>query len=680
MRLEWKTFWRTGCICLLLGLLTLAVYWPVRQNGFIDYDDQQYVTQNEHLRQGVTWGATRWALSSGYAANWHPLTWLSHMLDYQLFGLNPAGHHLVNLAFHILNAVLLLLVLEAMTGALWRSTFVAALFALHPLHVESVAWVAERKDVLSAFFGLLCLWAYIAYARADAQAGSVTALAHDQRVNRGGKNGGSTVKQPTRIPALRPTGRFWLYALAVLCFALALMSKPMVVTWPFVLLLLDYWPLGRLRMDSKMEALKFLLEKIPFLVLAAASSVVTLLVQQKAMLYHSQLGFGERVSNALIAYCRYIGRTFWPRDLAVIYPHPGHWPVMLVVGAGIMLLLVSAPVLRDWRTRPYLVVGWLWFLGMLVPVLGLVQVGVQAIADRYTYLPLIGIFLMATWGAAERLHSAGLRLRVTAAVLAFFALVSCALASRAQVQVWRDTGTLFSHAVQAMPRNWVAHYKLAVLALDQYQTTRRSAMTDQALLAPSALPARGGSDLIQDVITHCQGALEAGGWLAEIRVTFAKALTEAGRLTEARAQLETAVRLAPKDPEARQDLAEVCYRTGQTEEAVREYKAALVLRPDWAPVLNNLAWLLATHPDAATRNGAEAVRLSQRACQLTGFTNCWFVNTLAAAYAEDGDFTNAVATAEKACRLAAGSGEAGLTRTAAERLDLYKGGRPLRAP
>jgi len=398
---------RQVCIYLGLGLLTLAVFGPTVRYSFLDYDDDAYVLTNPHVLTGLTWQNVGWAFGSTHASNWHPLTWLSHALDCQLYGRRASGHHLTNVLFHLTNTLLLFGLLQRMTGSLWRSAFVAALFAVHPLHVESVAWIAERKDVLSAFFFLLTLWAYVRYV---------------ERSEGGGRK--SDVRGPWSFGHL-PSSVFYL--LSVGCFALGLMSKPMLVTLPFLLLLLDYWPLRRFpfsagkpeirgsrgkerrsRVPAPASTLnpqpstlpRLLAEKLPFLALAAASCLATAFAQKKggAMLSLREFPFRLRLANALVSYARYLGKALWPEQLAPFYPNPVHWPGWQVAGAGMLVAAASIAVIALARRAPYLFTGWFWFLGMLIPVIGLVQVGSQAMADRYMYLPAIGLFLVAAWG------------------------------------------------------------------------------------------------------------------------------------------------------------------------------------------------------------------------------------------------------------------------------------------
>ncbi|HEV2394357.1 MAG TPA: hypothetical protein VG146_18565, partial [Verrucomicrobiae bacterium] len=428
-----------GLVCLLLAFITVACYWPITRNGFVLFDDPRYIYQNPHVKAGLTWAGVAWAFTTGYASNWHPLTWISHMLDCQIFGISPGGHHFTNLLLHAINSVLLFLLLRQMTGAFWRSAFVAALFAWHPLHVESVAWAAERKDVLSTLFFLLTLWAYHKYCtppvsiRAPA---SWTAPVLWRFITPPATDTPSTVaalpaKSGRGLPQSKTFGvaSRW-YLLALLLFSLGLMSKPMLVTLPCVLLLLDFWPLNRLRTAAQGNAgvspagsggvsppsqhryfpdglWPLVREKIPFFLLSFAASVVTFLVQRGGGAVSSlvTVPFSLRVSNALLAYVRYISKTLVPVDLSVFYPLPEHWPILAVAGAGLLLLVWSILFFR-WSGRyPYLLVGWLWFLGTLVPTIGLVQVGSQSMADRYIYIPSIGLFLMIAWGAYDAFGS-----------------------------------------------------------------------------------------------------------------------------------------------------------------------------------------------------------------------------------------------------------------------------------
>lgn len=460
---------KTLLICVCLAAVTLIAFWQVSNCDFINYDDNEYVTQNAFVQRGLSWEGIRWAFSSGHAANWHPLTWLSHMLDFQLFGLKPGWHHLMNLLFHIANTLLLFLVLQWMTKALWQSAFVAALFALHPLHVESVAWAAERKDVLSTFFWMLTVGAYCYY-----------------------------VERPG-------IGR---YMFVLLFFALGLMAKPMLVTLPFVLLLLDYWPLGRFEQSKpdqvpqmppvrpnrksrkRKEGIKsavaeiklqgltdskinpgpvrhLIWEKIPLFALSAISSVVTYLVQQASGAVQSVEFFplGSRAANALVSYVVYIGKMIWPSNLAVFYPFPKQWQVWAILGAALVISAVSFFVIRAAKRWRYPAVGWFWYLGTLVPVIGLVQAGVQSRADRYTYIPLIGLFIIVSWGIPELLEKWRHRKRVLAGAAALV-LLCLAIVTWKQVGFLENNFTLYGCALGVTENNYLACYNRGKAYLD----------------------------------------------------------------------------------------------------------------------------------------------------------------------------------------------------------------------
>jgi tetratricopeptide (TPR) repeat protein len=416
---------RTRIVALALAALVAAAFAPAAQNGFVLLDDQTYIVANPHLRGGFTAEALRWAFGESYASNWSPLTWLSHLLDVRLFGLDPRPHHLESVLLHAANAVLLFLALRGLTGRLWASALAAALFGAHPLRVESVAWAAARKDLLAGLCWMLALGAWVRYAR-------------------------------------RPSAARYGAVLAAL--ALGLMAKPTLVTLPFVLLLLDWWPLGRLRprRDGSSRSARLVAEKIPLFLLAAASAALTWRAQASwgAMDYLGDLSLAERCANALVSYVAYLGTAVWPAGLAVYYPHPGHaLGAARPVAAALLLLALSALALAGARRRPWLAAGWLWYLGTLVPMIGLVQVGAQARADRYTYLPLIGVALAAAWSLAD-VAGRRPRLRTAAAVLALAALCALAAASRAQTALWRDDRTLFGHAAAVTRGNWLAEMNL----------------------------------------------------------------------------------------------------------------------------------------------------------------------------------------------------------------------------
>jgi protein O-mannosyl-transferase len=542
----------SAAACIVLALVTLAVYWPLLHHDFINLDDQQYITANDHVRAGLTWAGVIWAFTTSEAANWHPLTWVSHMIDCDLYGLNPEGHHLTNLLFHVANALLLFLWLNKLTGALGRSFFVAALFAWHPLHVESVAWAAERKDVLSAFFWMLALIAYTRYAQRRSRV-----------EGRESKAGAAVSAFDLRLSTLD-------YFQALFFFACGLMSKPMVVTLPFVLLLLDFWPLQRFSIfDFRFSIFSHLvLEKIPFFALALAGSVVTYLVQKSGGATWSQaaLPFHARIANALVAYVRYVSKTFWPSDLAVIYPYSRHWPMISVIGAALALAAWTGLFLWRVRHNPYLVVGWFWFLGTLVPTIGLVQVGSQSMADRYTYIPSIGLFILVVWGANDILNRWP-EWKKFLPVAGSIALAGCLMVTSVQLNYWQNGITLFSHAIKVTTDNYTADNFLG-RALDGV------GQTDVALLLYAE------SVRIQPHYPQAQYNLGMALW-------------NKGRLDEACEHLAAAVRLVPENAEARYFLGTALMENGKLDNAVTQFTEALRLKPDFSQARRNLDEALA---------------------------------------------------------------------------------------
>jgi tetratricopeptide (TPR) repeat protein len=559
----------------LLFMLVAGVFLPALTHGFITYDDPVYVTENPHVAGGLTWANVCWAFRSTEASNWHPLTWLSHMVDGAIFGLHPWGHHLTNVILHAINAVLLFVALRRMTGAPWRSLFVAALFGLHPLHVEAVAWVSERKEVLSSTFWMLVLWAYARRAE----------LARDRR-----------------------PGAMAYYGWALLFFALGLMCKPMLVTLPFVLLLLDYWPLNRWKGSSTAARWALLAEKVPFLALSAAASAVTLFAQGNggAVGLTEDYPWPVRLGNALVAYCRYLGKCFYPAKLAVFYPYfAEQLPLRETLSAGLLLAAVTVAAAALVRQRPYLMVGWLWFVGTLVPVIGLVQVGAQSLADRYTYVSLTGVFIMATWAAADISASWPHRRRVlgvaAGALLAGLASLTCR-----QLGFWKDGASLFRHTLAVTQRNWVAHANLfATLskssspeASAEFQETVRilagfAETYDKKGLELARTPGR-----LQDAIREFRTAVRIMPDMAAPHLNLGMALARIpGGLPEATDEFRTAARLEPGLAEAHYNLGTALAGTpGGQAEAIAQYEAVVRLRPDSYPARFNLAALLSRAP------------------------------------------------------------------------------------
>lgn len=562
-----NTSWSVG-ICLLLALVTLLVYFPLRGHGYVALDDGDYVKDNRMVQAGLTWAGIKWAFTTGHSGNWHPVTWLSHMLDAQLFGPGPAGPHVVNLLLHVANTLLLLGVLRRLTGALGRSALVAALFALHPLHVESVAWISERKDVLSAFFFLLTLWRYTNYA--------VAALARS-----------------------RETARW--YGAALAAFALGLMSKPMLVTLPCVLLLLDVWPLQRLSAASSRAVLgRLLAEKLPFFALSAASCVVTLVMQKRGGAVGSLASYALdlRIENALVSYARYLGKIFWPADLAVIYPHPGHLPMLGVAIAALLVAGLAFTAAWWFRKFPFVAVGAFWFLGMLVPTIGLVQVGVQSMADRYTYLPSIGAFIVIAWGAGELF--ARWRRPKTAIALAVVLVTACALQTRAQLAHWQSSEKLFRHTLAMTAENFAAHNSLGHAYLEEGRVNEAIVEFERTLeIDPRFAEAHNnlGTALLQ--LARVEQALAEFRKAVTLRPTFALArynagtvLLQTGRIDEAIAELEKAAALQPDDVPVQLNLGNAFLQKGRLDDAIARYRTALVHESKNADLHNNLGQAL----------------------------------------------------------------------------------------
>jgi protein O-mannosyl-transferase len=670
MRREW-------ILCGLLAALTVAAYWPVRHNDFVCYDEYAMILQNPLVLGGLTLPGLTWALTTSWFEYWHPVTWMSHMLDCELFGPNPACHHLVSVAFHAINAMLLFLVLQRTTRAFWRSAIVAALFALHPLRVESVAWVAERKDVLSGCFFLLTLWAYARYVEFR----SLTPTVHcpDSVV---------CDQSPATSPASRIThhaSRFYL--LALIFFTLALMSKPMVVTLPCVLLLLDIWPLGRWHLapnpttSNPQPSTMWLLlrEKLPFFLLAGFSCWITVRGQrgESTLSSLSEIGLVERVSNAIVSYLQYLGKMFWPTDLAVLYPHPAlhfpvseQWPGWEIVAGALLLLAISALCILQLRSRPWLAVGWFWYLGTMVPVIGLVQIGTQSMADRYTYIPLIGPVISLVWLLGElslgiaNSHRVPHTLRQSIfGALSIGSLTACVLLTHHQIGFWKNSVTLFEHTVEVTPDNPVAQSDLGY---------------GLVLQGKPALAA-----------VRYRAAIAINPRFAQPHFNLAGLLKDQELWSAAAEHYQAATRLKPDFFMAHLALAQILPRLGRTKDAAYHMEEFLRTCPgsnletSSSPVLdpavtclNDLAWLLSTAQRAEDRDGGRAVRFATRACELTQYRQTIMVGTLAAAYAEAGRFQDALATAESACTLAVANGDQALLEKNRQLLELYRAAKP----
>jgi protein O-mannosyl-transferase len=667
-----RTRTKTIIIYLCLAGISLAVFAQTIRYEFVNFDDDLYVYNTPAIQAGITIKGIVQAFVSPHAGNWHPLTTISHMLDCQLYGLNAGGQHTTNIVLHTIAVLLLFQVLQQMTGAVWKSTIVAALFAVHPLHVESVAWISERKDVLSAVFFLLMLGAYGRYARAP----SITR-----------------------------------YLAVVVLFAAGLMSKPMLVTAPIVLLLLDYWPLRRfeqisstrgkakiLQSDNQRRVIRRLfLEKVPLLILSAAAGIVTFALQKRAAGAIPPLPFLWRVENALASYVIYLWQTLWPTDLAVFYPHPNDtlaiWEVIFAI---LLLLTITAAAIVFRRERPYLFTGWFWYLVMLVPVIGLVQVGEQGHADRYTYLPHIGLFLAVVWLAADvvTVYRSRSWLALTTAV-AVLIILALAWPAFIQTSYWRNSETLWTHALAVTSDNDVAHNNLGYLWVDRDERDKAISHFETALKIRAgkrdphydvgtafmevnladALARKGRSD---EAMVHYEEAIKLQPYYAAAYYDRGNVLFAEDRIDEAIADWERTLELQPNDADAHTCLGNALLRKGSHREAIAHYETALALAPGDPHSRNNMAWVLATSSDASIRDGAKAIDLAQVAVALSGGREPRFLRTLAAAYAASGRFSEAVAVAKQAAVIATMQGKPDVANRLEKDLVLYRGRLPLR--
>lgn len=719
--------WVILSICAFLVAITWFVFGQTLAYSFVTYDDPQYVYDNAKVAAGLSAQGFLWAFNHTVGGNWHPLTVISHMLDCQLFGVKPAGHHFTNVFLHTIGVVLLFAVLRAMTGTLWQSAFVAALFAIHPLHVESVAWISERKDVLSAVFFMFTLGAYVRYVG---------------------------------------TRSLTWYLLALLVFAFGLMSKPMLVTVPFILLLLDYWPLKRFaqdrparnrqerRIEDRGNARRIILEKIPFLLLSCGSCAATLVSQRLFIDPMGHLSLMERLGNAAVAIVVYLRQLVWPSGLSVFYPHPRHsLPLLQVLLAALFVVSVSAAAFM-WRRRyPYIFTGWFWFFGMLVPVSGIIQVGEQGHADRYTYLPQIGLYILATWLVADALSKWRHRRVIVGAAMACTILTLTLLAWK-QTGYWRDGRALWAHAVAVNPQNDTAHISLCDLDLREHRleeaifharkavkirpdsgdahsrlaialselgqkdeanvhfqkalATRQlrprvhynigtlllnSGHLDEAIaefrmelqIQPEFVEAHNNLGIaltskgyLDDALAHFQKALELDPHLAKVHHNIAMILLRQGQSDQAIAQLEKELQVNPGSAEAHNDLGIAWSQQGRIDQAISEWQKTLELQPDNLKACCNLAWVFATFPDDLIRNGAKAIALGERALELSGEKDPGIYRLLAAAYAEDRQFDKAIETAQRGSMLATKRRNYAAANALESNIDLYRKNLPLR--
>lgn len=603
-------------ICVGLVALTWLVFGQTLGHDFVNYDDPNYVYENPRITAGISFTGVAWAFTHIHAQNWHPLTTISHMLDSQVYGLRATGHHFTNVLLHTVAVTLLFFGLRQMTGTTWRSAMVAAIFAIHPLRVESVAWVAERKDVLSGVFFMLTLLSYIRY---------------------------------VRRPSLSS------YFIVALCLALGLMSKPMLVTLPAVLLLLDYWPLERFVGERRDQGRpRVLLEKLPLLLLVAGACAATLAAQSEYIGAGETLPWLWRANNAATTCVVYLRQMFWPAGLVPFYPHPENsLTTTQTLGAVVSLLVVSITAVMQRRQRPYLLVGWLWYLGMLIPVIGLVQVGWQGHADRYTYLPGIGISVAVVWGAAELISRFRVG-RVVATLTAVLVLGCLSSVAWKQTTYWRNSEWLWTHTLAVIPDNDVAHTNLAMVLL-----------------------ARGEKE---SATAHYEAALGLRPGNVSAHISLANILIYGGRVSEGVKHLQRALELEPGNTEAHNLLGVVRLQQGDAEGALREWQKTLEFDRTNGNALSNLAWVYATNPEPAVRNGTKAVTLAREAAAVSGGRNALVTRTLAAALAEAGLFDEAIIATHKALDQALADGNNALVSELEATIGLYTSHTPLRDP
>lgn len=705
---EPPSFWAVAGICLGLAVITFAVFGQTAGFGFVNYDDNKFVYDNARVAAGLTWNGAGWVFTHAECDLYHPLTMISLMADASIHGLHAGGFHLTNVVLHTISVILLFLVLREMTGAIWRSAFVAAVFAVHPLRAESVAWVAERKDVLSGVFFMLTVWAHARYARGPS------------------------------------AGR---YVLVAVLFSLGLLCKPMLVTLPMVLLALDYWPLRR------KEPLKQLaLEKVPLLALSAGACAATIWAQQTVIQSGGSFSVAHRLANAVTSCAVYLRQMIWPDGLAVFYPfqHDG-LPVGEIALAGILVAGLCAVVFVRRTKEPWLLVGWCWYLVMLLPVLGIIQVGDQAHADRYTYLPQIGIYVAVTWMVAEWAMNRVVIGLVMAGVVAV--LMICA---RKQTAYWKNSATLWNHALACTKDNDTAennlgtdllsagdvegailhfrealriapddadsHYCLATALAKEGSIDEAVAEFEAALkIEPgdadahfnlaAALLAEGKVDdaighyqsaiqfkpdnamahynlavalrqegKTEEAIAHYEAALKWKPGYADAENNLGNLLLQKGSIDEAIHHLQRAVTISPGSARARVNLGNALLQKGSAREAFAQFQEALRIEPDDSSLQSNLAWLLATCSDGSIRDGKEAVELARRANALAGGENAVALRTLAAALAEDGQYGEAAQTAEHALDLAAAQSNGGLAAALRAEIALYQSGQPFHSP
>ncbi|MFA5291897.1 MAG: tetratricopeptide repeat protein [Phycisphaerae bacterium] len=659
-------------ICIVVTIF--IAYEPLRHNGFVIYDDQNYITENPHITGGITQDSIIWAFTKSHAANWHPLTWLGHIIDYQIFGLNPLGYHLVSLLLHIANSLLVFWLFSRMTGAVWASTFIAAVFALHPLQVESVAWAAEQKTVLSGLLWSLTIAAYFRY---------------------------------TKSPG------FGRYVPVFLVYCLCILTKPIVVTVPLTLLLLDYWPLGRVNFQQKESTVKLIIEKIPLFILSAFLSVMTLAAQKQggAVATLENIPLNDRIGNMFISYMRYIGKLVWPSKLAVFYPPlPENLPKIIAITCALSFVIILVLCIYIIPRRKYITTGWLWYIGTLFPTIGLVQAGAQSMANRYMYIPMLGLLIIFVWTVKD---FAAKRPRLSA-VLAMAVLLPMILLTQAQVKYWQNGTTLFDYTLKVTENNPIAENCYGIALFDAgrgdeavqrlsrlvnefplYSDARNNLSQfllkqgkpdraiecfnelikqkqDSAQVYYNLAAALSMQKKYDDAVNNLAKSLKLEPEYPGVQRQMGFALLASGKADQAVSHLNQALRTEPNNPDIYVNLGTAYTQLGQYRPAVQNWSRALEIQPDSSDVLNNLAWVLAVSGDSSIRNGGKAVELAERACELTKYNNAGFLDTLAVAYAAAGRFSDAITTAQRAINLAKTHGQDNMAGEIQTRLELYK--------
>jgi tetratricopeptide (TPR) repeat protein len=655
-------------LCVALVALVFLTFLPALQCDFQVNDEGAEVVHNAHVNTGLTLENIRWALSSMEFGNWYPLNWMSHMLDYDFFGGKAWGHHLTNLVLHSANPVLLFLVLKRMTGAVWRSVAVAALFAVHPLRAESVVWITERKDVLSTFFGLFTVLMYLRYAHRVSMAGA-----------------------SFRLPF-----RFWDYWLALVFFACSLMSKSMLVTLPVLFLLLDFWPLDRWRQENRW---RLALEKVPFFFIAGLTITATFLAQRGGGMFVLHVPLDLRLETVVMNYVRYLGKMFWPANYSMLYPFPDSWSTCQWLLALVFILGLSGLAFALRHKHPYLLTGWSWYLAALTPVIGFIPLGWQSMANRYTYVPMIGILWMVVWTTAD-LSKAWPRRTLLMTALTLLVLSACILRTRQEIVYWKDSETLWRRVLAVTKNNYAAHWCLGNIL---YDTNRKEALSEfeQCVATYPGLPdyKKGEAGLafllviaghLPDSVDHYRAALVLDPENSWALNGLGRILYKMNRPVDAVLPLSKAVELEPQNAGYKDDLGNVLFSGDRQADAISNFLAmarldpagfdlclaAILQGPRQAAFMNNLAWSFATNPDPRLRNGNCAVFLAEQTCQMTGYKIPLYVGTLASAYAEAGKYDNAVAAAETAVLLARQNREWNLFNKNLRLLELYRSHSP----